>query len=290
MGYSAAATRLLNLCENGELEETLCLLQDKTILQIVLGKEIVTVPSTWGRTESHLVFERMINATVKHRHLNLLNALLDFGVDHGVPAPFMVTKDVVDSALWGPPAEGALKYLLALQRVEPDVFSMRLTFGYTILQLAAKCGCKGKPCVSLPLVRHMLDIGFPMNFVHFDQPGTLLKDAVHSGCYDMVELLLQRGAAVKDSGAQEVAAFDGYVRVLELLVRYGVDLNEYSPASWEHEGGPALHSAIRAGQTEAVRWLLENGADVTLMYKGKLPKDCVPRENGEEIALLLSSS
>ncbi|MET7141277.1 ankyrin repeat domain-containing protein [Xanthomonas sp. PPL139] len=66
-----------------------------------------------------------------------------------------------------------------------------------------------------------------------------------------------------------VAATRGSVREMSALFISGADLN----ASGEH-GYTPLHNAVEQGNIDAVRWLLENGADKSLLNSaGETPAD-----------------
>ncbi|KAF2256073.1 ankyrin [Trematosphaeria pertusa] len=263
--YSAPAARLLTLCENGEHEQLLSLLQDNATLRTVFSREAVdNYPNTIfaGVTQEYLIFERMLAAASRGGQVDLLSALLDFGQRHGVAAPYMVTTGVVSAALHQ--VTDSLGLLLALQRVEPEVFSIRLPMGHHILETVC-LGSKREPRVRLPLLRHMMDMGIDPNmrlYLHGNKPGVLLYKASRFACVEMVECLLQHGAIIAKSKAQRAAARFGRVDVLEALLRYGADLNECSEAKdMDGPAGAALHVAAANSQAEAVRWLVENGAD-----------------------------
>ncbi|WP_267117287.1 ankyrin repeat domain-containing protein [Xanthomonas sacchari] len=66
-----------------------------------------------------------------------------------------------------------------------------------------------------------------------------------------------------------VAATRGSVREMSALFNAGADLN----ASGEH-GYKPLHNAVEQGNVDAVKWLLENGADKGLCNSsGETPAD-----------------
>ena len=60
-----------------------------------------------------------------------------------------------------------------------------------------------------------------------------------------------------------IAAKNGRVRSVELLLNHGADVNAFPPGI--HEGGAALHLAAMLGRREVASVLLRQGADPTLL-------------------------
>ncbi|XP_026152159.1 ankyrin repeat domain-containing protein 50 [Mastacembelus armatus] len=120
-------------------------------------------------------------------------------------------------------------------------------------------------------IKKLLDSGVSVN-----QPGstdgrTLLASAAHEGSANVVELLLTRGsdALISDHQGQTpltLASRQGHVKVLSVLLEWtksqerekGVQMMEHV----DNEGWTALRSAAWGGHNEAVRLLLDAGADV----------------------------
>ncbi|MBA2634420.1 MAG: ankyrin repeat domain-containing protein, partial [Chloroflexi bacterium] len=70
--------------------------------------------------------------------------------------------------------------------------------------------------------------------------------------------------------ALSAAALYGRAQILPALVDSGVDLNAYSPPGF-HPHATALHHAVNSGSLEAVKVLVEAGADLRtkdLLYGG----------------------
>ncbi|KAF2492264.1 hypothetical protein BU16DRAFT_593714 [Lophium mytilinum] len=202
-------------------------------------------------TQKYLILERMLAATARGGHVDLHSARLDFGQQLGVAAPYMITRNVVKTALHQ--VIDAFDLLLVLRRLQSEVFLTRMPMGHHILDTV----CYGSK-----------------------------RDARYA-CWEMVECLLQHGAIVAKSKAQRAAAWSGRVDVLKALLRYGADLNEcFDKKDLDGPPGAALHVAAVLSHVEAVRRLVENGADPKLENcNGSTPGDLLSGDT--EIALLL---
>jgi ankyrin repeat protein len=100
-------------------------------------------------------------------------------------------------------------------------------------------------------------------------------------CPEIIESMLAHGATIAGATALRTAAFHGRIDVLELLVKYGGDVNEVaSEGELGEASGTPLHVAAAAGREDVARWLLDNGADVTVKNaEGKTAKEAL-EENG----------
>jgi hypothetical protein len=289
--YSGPAARLLALCERGDQKQLLPLLQDSDILTTVLGTEnIVLFPSPQFASvpQPFLILERMIAVAARGGYVELVSALLQFGQQHGVAPPYMVTTSVVRAAL--DQVANSLNLLLALQRVQPEVFSIRLPMGRHILETVC-LGSENEPQARLLLLRHMMEMGFDPNMHlsrHGRERGVLLCNASRYASCEMVRCLLNHGAVIKKSNALRGAAKYGRIDVLEVLLQYGADLDESSERK-DQDGpaGTAFHVAAANGQAEAARWLMTHGASPALENRdGNTPGDLLAGDNNE-LALLL---
>ncbi|XP_016398403.1 ankyrin repeat domain-containing protein 50-like [Sinocyclocheilus rhinocerous] len=122
-------------------------------------------------------------------------------------------------------------------------------------------------------VRALLDSGISVNRTDPSDGRTLLAAAAHAGLVDVAALLLCRGAdpLLNDNQGQTaltLAARQGQVGVLQMLLEWVQEQGSKSPAAQallEHvdsEGWTALRSAAWGGHKEAVRLLLEAGAEI----------------------------
>ena len=140
----------------------------------------------------------------------------------------------------------------------------------TALHLAAANGHTGA-------LRALLKAGIPRD--RTDSKGrTALHVAVELGQSAVAETLLERGAdplrrvLESDSSsdyygktALDLAAKGGHVNVLELFKKY-IDLEPFEQSIFRRDKSnfltAALYSAAAGGHDKAIRWLIENGADI----------------------------
>jgi ankyrin repeat protein len=101
----------------------------------------------------------------------------------------------------------------------------------------------------------------------------------------MVELLIQKGAAVKTIALWH-AVYKGHKDIAELLLANGAVVDIPGKKHW----GP-LHVAVERGRPEIVQLLLEHGADVNRVAYGKTPLSAMiywKRDHKEITRLLLT--
>jgi len=91
--------------------------------------------------------------------------------------------------------------------------------------------------------------------------GLTLLAAVCTGRTDDVARLAPGASAEERQSAFAGAALYGKARLLALLIDLGVDLNAYNPPGF-HPHGTALHHAVASGSLDAVKVLVEAGADL----------------------------
>src|SRR3954452_25053597 len=88
--------------------------------------------------------------------------------------------------------------------------------------------------------------------------------ALYEGNHDRAESLL---APDEDLPAYEAAAFGRLDRLRSLLAEDSANANEWSP-----DGFTALHLAVYGGSEEAVRLLLEHGADPNMLATSEIAR------------------
>jgi len=93
--------------------------------------------------------------------------------------------------------------------------------------------------------------------------GLTLLAAVCLGREDDVARLARSASAEERQSAFAGAALYGQAQTLARLIGLGVDLNAYNPPGF-HAHGTALHHAVDSGALDAVKVLVEAGADLGL--------------------------
>ncbi|XP_029981407.1 ankyrin repeat domain-containing protein 50 [Sphaeramia orbicularis] len=120
-------------------------------------------------------------------------------------------------------------------------------------------------------IKKLLDSGVPVNQVGPTDGRTLLANTAHEGSESLTELLLKHGCdpLISDHQGQTpltLASRQGHVKVLSVLLNWAKNQEpETAMRMMEHidnEGWTALRSASWGGHSEAVRLLLDAGADV----------------------------
>jgi len=250
--------QLITLIEHGDREQlSLALQQPSTALSI----ESVLVDAHTGHRSQQLNLKRLLQAAASIGDEDMVEILLRFGQQHNVPVSEMISPDTLDAALDG---EEPFKILLKYSAVDPEVFSRPLHLGSDIFHLACMGGPnredtpKGK---YLGLLQHLLDTGTdPNKQVWRKRPGYHLHMACWNASCDIVECLLKHGTVIDGSRAMRTASYAGKIDVLEVLLKYGGDVNEVYEKEDIGPPGTALDVAIAEGHEDVVRWLLDHGA------------------------------
>ena len=117
--------------------------------------------------------------------------------------------------------------------------------------------------------RLCLDHGADPNRNLVDEHKSTLAAVAELASVEMAELLIQHGAHVKGSGALIMAAEEGKLDVVGLLLDKGADINEIgiehpTDPRFKEDMGSALHRAIFGNHQEVVTFLLDRGADENL--------------------------
>ena len=135
------------------------------------------------------------------------------------------------------------------KHIPPDLFGAQIPMdlGFTSLMFAI-----GNKC--LEVVRLLIENGADVNqqFGKHSQV-TPLTQAIEKGDLEMVQLLVQNGANVNlDLPQRDPKEFLGTGTTEHYTIRWGS----------VYGGGTALFAAIRSGNIEIIKYLVENGADV----------------------------
>jgi ankyrin repeat protein len=214
----------------------------------------------------------------------LLRLLLDAGAN-----PDTITAEFIEGASWRGPLTGLLN---AIRRRDPGCVEIILDRqakingkaasegGYSAFQLAAYSPLQLAAFEgNSEIVRMLLDRGQDPNVVSFcaevnewrnryriaHQIGTSVQNATMEKHGGILEMILQHGAKPNSTTmhcqhtALQIACRDGSLKLVELLLEYGADVNA-PPA--ERHGATALQFAAIGGYLGIAHLLLEMGADV----------------------------
>jgi ankyrin repeat protein len=154
---------------------------------------------------------------------------------------------------------------------------------------------------NIPLLAFLLNTGVnPDDAQLMHKPA--INWAIHSGYSEIVSLLLDHGAHVKELNALAIALEADKLDILKLLVeKGGMDVNvvQEDASNDDHDDedgddaantGPVLHLAITKGQTEMVRALIQDlKADATVKDgKGRTALQRAQEQGNLEILNLLA--
>ena len=143
------------------------------------------------------------------------------------------------------------------------------------------------------LVRFLLENGADPNSDRIYGDWVVLTWAVagNNASLQVLELLLDHGCRISETGALIAAAETGNMEATKLLIERGADLEEvcdyggYVDKERESRQGTALFKACEAGQAEIVEYLLDRGSDPTFRDGiGRSPFS-VAEANGHESVL-----
>lgn len=129
-------------------------------------------------------------------------------------------------------------------------------FGLTPLSYAARCG-------DANTVRKLLSLSADPTIPEPTEGATPMHWAVKSGSTEIVDLLFQKGAKVKEQDmflgpALNIAAIKGDLEMAQYLVAKEAGISDKSEL-----GRTALHQAVRSGSVKMVKYLIQIGADLS---------------------------
>jgi hypothetical protein len=164
----------------------------------------------------------------------------------------------------------------AVQQYTPESFQQQIdyTLGLVVTgRMPRECG------VQIQLMDVLIDAGAIPGHGHAALANGNLAAAQHlidrggeltlatAVCLDRkadMELLLKNSTTADLVIALVAASFYGKADMVELLIKSGVDVKAYpDPSSGFHSHATALHQAVSSGSLEAVKILVEAGADLT---------------------------
>lgn len=142
---------------------------------------------------------------------------------------------------------------------------------------------------AIQIATKLIELGANINLLNTSHSAVPLHYAVFKGNPDMVELLLKNGAIIDFTGPENRTALmaasiyksEKYEQVLELLIKHGAEINKT-----DDYGFTALEYAARSGNADAIKILVNAGADLNHQHKAA---DLALKYGHPEIADMLTS-
>jgi hypothetical protein len=181
-----------------------------------------------GYTRSFLNLTFMFNEAAKAGSVEIIRHLLSFVKDHGIPYEDLITRESICTAV---PSGNGIAIFQELIAVKPECVNMYLGRMGTPLSQALS-GDRDQPLYTsdrTPLIRFMLQSGADPNWVfgaYHVGPGHHLYEATRRASLEVVRLLLNHGAVIRQSGAMHLAAEKCSIDVMTLLLEHGAEVNE----------------------------------------------------------------
>ncbi|KAH7418982.1 ankyrin repeat-containing domain protein [Cadophora sp. MPI-SDFR-AT-0126] len=219
------------------------------IVQVLLaaGADVEAFDSHYGNS---------LQAAAFYGHKDIVRVLADAGVDVNMEG------GVRGTALVSAASAGNLEMVKLLVELGVPMENTYDTANATIIAVR-----KGHE----ELVRYFISNGVDidgMGELRSTEEWTPLALAAHKGNEHLVQVLLDLGASVEAEAGLHVtpliAAIDSdhsNQKVLEMLLAAGSDANELVTPGSKEKSGCALIAAIRRGDIQAVKLLLDHGAD-----------------------------
>lgn len=212
------------------------------------------------------IIQNLLIAATWKSQLNIVEYLLSHY------APGEPEEEIVRAATYS----GSIPLFSALVSRYPSIVNMRFDRQGTPLTVALMSRR------SEEFITYLLDAGAQVN----EDPrewGTQPLGIVAAFYNDVkfVDVLLQRGAKLEESGCLNLAAMRNNLTTLRYLLECGARPETDMPPYYNLE--PALHMAAKKGHVEALKLLLENGADVNAKDRaGKTAFEAAEETEGKE--------
>jgi len=233
--------------------------------------------------------DRAALATAVHRNPDLIRArsarvcTADPPVHRATLLHYVAANGVEGYRQKTPPNAVDIARVLLEAGAEPDALADMYGTACTTLSLLVSSSHPKQAGVQVPLVEALLDFGAAIEGRGTRKWGGPLQTAVAFGMIDAASALVRRGAPVDlmsaaglglvdeftrlmpaaDAEARHralsVAAQQGHVEIVRLLLDAGEDPNRFNPEG-NHDHSTPLHQAVLGGHEAVVRLLIERGA------------------------------
>ena len=115
------------------------------------------------------------------------------------------------------------------------------------------------------IARLLIERGARINVNSAGQNHTPLDLAAREGDLEMVELLVDNGANVNNYKPLHLASERGHLEIVTYLIEHGANLND-PDIEIRFDGLSPLHEAVRGGHFDVVEYLVEKGADINATH------------------------
>jgi ankyrin repeat protein len=203
--------------------------------------------------DDNLPFTDMLENAASGGHSDVVQCLLNLN-----PSFTTIDDSVVRAAIYS----GSADTFRLLYNKYPNILNVEHERRGTPLSIALVSRA------SLDFLSFLLSLGADPNISGGDTFPPLSWAAGLYDTRDSVELLLEHGARLNDSGALAAAAHGGKVDTVKYLLDHGADPND---------GGTRplpffpLHSAVEKGHQDIVKLLVECGVDVVYRDVPEIP-------------------
>ena len=137
----------------------------------------------------------------------------------------------------------------------------------------------------MDILVYFLDKGVELNTDNWASCN-LLGEAVLSNDMEILKCLIERGAEINDKDCENPVCYcaeKGNAEMMQYLIDHGADINAVIVAGDGSKGDPAILKAIILGQFEALKELVENGADIYIDFYGRTIVEYAQDQGSENI-------